>query len=88
MSHQITTLDWFVELELSTRQQQLLVGGANSHRSNNNFTQGMAATTKTNNSSPEGNTRESNSQISDVNSGATVFLSSDATEIPLLSSLE
>ncbi|WP_414542918.1 bacteriocin [Nostoc sp. CCY0012] len=82
-------MDWFVELELSTRQQQLLVDGANSHRSNNNFTQGMAATTKTNNnSSPEGNISESNSQISDVNSGATMFLSSDATEIHLLSSLE
>lgn len=80
-------MDWFVELELSTRQQQLLVSGANYHRSNNNFTQGMAATTKTS-SSPEGNISESNSQISDVNSGATMFLSSDATEIPLLSSLE
>ncbi|MBE9051907.1 CTB family bacteriocin [Nostocales cyanobacterium LEGE 11386] len=88
MSHQKITSDWFIELELSHKQQQLLVGGVKYKLSDNNFAQGMAATTKTNNSSPEGNSSDSNTQISDVNAGAKSFLSTDATELPLLSSLQ
>lgn len=87
MSHQIVTWNWFVESELSDRQQQLLVGGVNSFQSDNDFAQGMAKRTNNSDSGPQGNTSKSNTQITDVNSGAKVFLASDAPEISLLNNM-
>jgi len=88
MSHRIITSDWFAELELSDRQQELLVGGVNYQLKNNNFDQGSATTRKSSDSSPEGNSSESNTQLADVNSNATNFLSSEPTEFPALANFE
>ncbi|MBI1241435.1 CTB family bacteriocin [Umezakia ovalisporum] len=81
MSHQIITSDWFGRSELSDRQQEVLVGGVNYQLKDNNFSQGVATTTKTNNSSPEGNTSESNTQLADISSNAVSFLFSKPTEL-------
>ncbi|MDB9373100.1 CTB family bacteriocin [Nodularia sphaerocarpa] len=85
MSYQIITSDWFAELELSDRQQELLVGGVNYQLNDNNFAQGSATTTNTSNSSPEGNSSESNTQLADVDSNAISLFSNEPTEFPALS---
>jgi hypothetical protein len=88
MSHQIITSDWFTNLELSDRQQEFLVGGVNYQLKDNNFSQGTATQNQSSNSSLEGNSSESNTQLADVNSNATSFLFSEPTEFPALSNLE
>ncbi|MEA5516189.1 CTB family bacteriocin [Nodularia sp. UHCC 0506] len=88
MSHQIITSDCFAKLELSERQQELLVGGMNYQLKDNNFTQGSATTTKSSDSSPAGNSSELNTQLADVNSNATSFLSSEPTKFPALANFE
>ncbi|HYW18303.1 MAG TPA: CTB family bacteriocin [Nodularia sp. (in: cyanobacteria)] len=88
MSHRIATSNWFAELELSDRQQELLVGGVNYQRQNNNFAQGAAITRKSSDNNPEGNASESNTQLGDVNSNATSFLSSEPTKFPALANFE
>ncbi len=88
MSHQIITSDWFAELELSDKQQELLVGGVNYQLKDNSFAQGTANTTKSSDSGLEGNSSASNTQLADVNSNATSFLSSEPTEFPPLANFE
>ncbi|TVP59681.1 MAG: hypothetical protein EA343_19380 [Nodularia sp. (in: Bacteria)] len=88
MSDQVITSHWFAELELSDRQQEFLVGGVNYQRKDNNFAQGSATTRKSSESSPEGNSAESNTQLADVNSNATNFLSSEPREFPALANFE
>ncbi|MBE9199969.1 MULTISPECIES: CTB family bacteriocin [unclassified Nodularia (in: cyanobacteria)] len=88
MSDQIITSDWFAELELSDRQQELLVGGVNYQLNDNNFAQGSATKKNSSNNSPEGNSSELNTQLADVNSNATSFLSNEPTEFPALANSE
>ncbi|GAX34505.1 CTB family bacteriocin [Nodularia sp. NIES-3585] len=88
MSHQIIISDWFAELELSDIQMELLVGGVNYQLKDNSFAQGTANTTKSSDSGLEGNSAGSNTQLADVNSNATSFLSSEPTEFPAIANFE
>lgn len=88
MSHQVITFDWFAELELSDRQQEFLVGGVNYQLKDNNFSQGSATITQSSDSGLDGNSAESNTQLADVNSNATNFLSSEPREFPALANFE
>ncbi|MDH6058958.1 CTB family bacteriocin [Chrysosporum bergii ANA360D] len=81
MSHEIITSDCLVELP--PLQQELLLGGVNYQLKENNFTQDLAKTTKTNNTSPQGNSSQSNTQLADVSSHATSFTSSQPIKVPV-----
>jgi hypothetical protein len=85
MLNQIIISQWFVEL--TDEQQELLTGGADSQQNSNNFAQKLAVTKTTNTAGPQGNITNTNTQLSDINSGTQSILSFGGQGFPPLGGL-
>lgn len=88
MSHPIISSDLFAELDLSDRQQELIVGGMDYQLQDNSFTEAFTNQRNNNNSTAAGTSTDSNTEFGDVNSQATSFLASEPTELPSLPELQ
>ncbi|MFM2061720.1 MAG: hypothetical protein RLZZ507_1390 [Cyanobacteriota bacterium] len=75
MSYLIIASECF--FELSDQQQELLTGGNQPQISNNNFYQKDENITETNSNNPLGKVSQTNTDFTDVNSGAQSMLSSN-----------
>lgn len=84
MLNQSIISQWFVEL---TDQQQELLTGGESQQNSNNFAQKLAVTKTTNTAGPQGNITNTNTQLSDINSGTQSILSFGGQGFPSLGGL-
>lgn len=85
MLNQSIIPQWFIEL--TDKQQQQLIGGADSQQNSNNFAQRLAVTKTTNTAGPQGNITNTNTQLSDINSGTQSILSFGGQGFPPLGGL-
>ncbi|MEA5579364.1 CTB family bacteriocin [Anabaena sp. UHCC 0451] len=79
MSYPINKLELLIEL--CDRQIELLTGGNQPQISNNNFAKKNENTTETTRTTPLGKVYQTNTDFSDINSGAQSMLSSNFAKV-------
>lgn len=85
MSYPINKLGLFIEL--CDSQLELLTGGNQPQISNNNFAKKTENKTETTSTTPLGKVYQTNTDFSDINSGAQSLLSSNFTKVAPLESV-
>jgi len=80
MLNPIIPSEWFVEL--CYRQQELLVGATDYQQNSTNFNQTLGVTKTTNTNGPLGNISNTNSRISQINTGSQAISGFGAPGIP------